>query len=133
MTDENAKTKKKGRAKLKTTINVPQRKGQIHMLLSDMRYGRSLSVDFFKRNAWVLLTIIVAVLSLIGIRYKNKTKMLEIQTLTAELERAESEKLQEKASYMTLIRETEMKRLVEKKGLGLQFQEQPPYELELSK
>lgn len=103
------------------------------MLLSDMRYGRSLSVDFFKRNAWVLLTIIVAVLSLIGIRYKNKTKMLEIQTLTAELERAESEKLQEKASYMTLIRETEMKRLVEKRGLGLQFQEQPPYELELSK
>ena len=56
--------------------------------------------------------------------------MLEIKNLTTELKHAESEKLQEKAAYMSLIRETEMKRLVENKGLGLQFQEQPPYELE---
>ena len=30
---------------------------------------------------------------------------------------------------MSLIRETEMRRLVEEKGLGLEFQEYPPYEL----
>jgi hypothetical protein len=30
---------------------------------------------------------------------------------------------------MTLIRESEMKRLVNEKGLGLVFQEQPPYEI----
>ena len=30
---------------------------------------------------------------------------------------------------MTLIRESEMKRLVKEKGLALEFQEQPPYEI----
>lgn len=94
-----------------------------------MRYGRSLSVDFFRRNAWLLMVFIVSVLSLMGLRYKTKTKMEEIQKLTNELQLAESSKLQEKAAYMSLIRETEMRRLVEEKGLGLEFQEYPPYEL----
>ncbi len=98
---------------------------------SDLRYGRSLSVDFFKKNAWILLVIIVAVLSLIGLRYKTKTKMAEIKKLNVELQHAESSKLQEKAAYMSLIRETELRRLVDEQGLGLQFQENPPYELQL--
>lgn len=97
--------------------------------IADMRYGRSLSVDFFRRNAWLLMVFIVSVLSLMGLRYKTKTKMEEIQKLTNELQLAESSKLQEKAAYMSLIRETEMRRLVEEKGLGLEFQEYPPYEL----
>lgn len=65
-----------------------------------------------------------------GLRYKTKTKMEEIKRLTAELQIAESSKLQEKAAYMSLIRETEMKRMVKEKGLGLEFQEYPPYVLE---
>ena len=97
--------------------------------VSDVRYGQSLSVEFFKRNAWLLMILIMAMLSLMGLRYKTKTRMEEIKRLTTELQIAESSKLQEKAAYMSLIRETEMKRLVEEKGLGLQFQEQPPYEL----
>ncbi|MDE7495541.1 MAG: hypothetical protein K2M67_01700 [Muribaculaceae bacterium] len=98
-------------------------------LLEDMRYGRSVSLEFFRHNAWLLLIIVVIMLSLIGLRYKTKTKMAQIKTLNAELEQAESSKLQEKAAYMSLIRETEMRRLVEEKGLGLEFQEQPPYEI----
>lgn len=101
--------------------------------MADMRYGRSLSVDFFRRNAWLLMVFIVSILSLMGLRYKTKTKMEEIKKLTNELQRAESSKLQEKAAYMSLIRESEMRRLVEEKGLGLEFQEYPPYELILDK
>lgn len=101
--------------------------------LSDVRYGRSLSVEFFKRNAWLLMVFIVAIISLMGLRYKTKTKMEEIKKLTVDLQRAESSKLQEKAAYMSLIRETEMKRMVDEHGLGLEFQEFPPYELELDK
>lgn len=97
---------------------------------SDLRYGRSFSVEFFKRNAWLLMVFVVAILSLMGLRYKTKTKMEEIKRLTAELQIAESSKLQEKAAYMSLIRETEMKRMVKEKGLGLEFQEYPPYVLE---
>ncbi len=98
--------------------------------VKDMRYGRSISIEFFRHNAWLIVAMLVAVISLIGLRYKTKTKMREIKTLTAELKRAESAKLQEKAAYMSLIRETEMKRLTTEKGLMLTFQEQPPFEVE---
>ncbi|MDE6578477.1 MAG: hypothetical protein K2J82_08640 [Muribaculaceae bacterium] len=101
--------------------------------VADLRYGRSLSLEFFKRNAWLLMVFVVAIIALMGLRYKTKTKMEEIKRLTTELQRAESSKLQEKAAYMSLIRETEMKRLVEEKKLGLDFQELPPYELEIDK
>lgn len=97
--------------------------------LNELRYGRSISVEFFKSNAWLLLIIVVAVIALMGLRYKTKTKMSEIKRLNIELTRAESEKLQEKSAYMSLIRETEMRRMVRERGLPLEFQEQPPYEL----
>lgn len=105
-------------------------KKQSSSWVSDLRYGRYVSLEFFKYNAWVVVAMLVAVISLIGLRYKTKTKMQEIKALTKELKQSESAKLQEKAAYMTLIRETEMKRLVNEKGLGLVFQEQPPYEVE---
>lgn len=107
----------------------PRLKGSSLELMKDMRYGRSLSLDFFRRNAWLLMLFVVVIISLMGLRYKTKTKMEEIKRLNVELQRAQSSKLQEKAAYMSLIRETEMKKLVEEQGLGLQFQELPPYEL----
>lgn len=104
-------------------------KGVPKDLMNDMRYGRSLSLEFFKQNAWILMLFVVAIIALMGLRYKTKTKMEEIKQLNVELQRAQSSKLQEKAAYMSLIREAEMKKLVNEKGLGLQFQELPPYEL----
>lgn len=97
--------------------------------VNELRYGRSISVEFFKSNAWLLIIIVVSVIALIGLRYKTKTKMAEIKRLHTELARAESCKLQEKAAYMSLIRETEMRRMVREKGLPLEFQEQPPFEI----
>lgn len=120
--------------KKKNTEEKPEKskkslKGVPKDLMNDMRYGRSLSLEFFKQNAWILMLFVVAIIALMGLRYKTKTKMEEIKQLTVELQRAESSKLQEKAAYMSLIREAEMKKLVEEQGLGLQFQELPPYEL----
>lgn len=97
--------------------------------INELRAGRSISVEFFKSNAWLILIIVVAVIALIGLRYKTKTKMEEIKRLNTELARAESDKLQAKSQYMSLIRETEMRRMVREKGLPLEFQEQPPYEI----
>lgn len=97
--------------------------------MSELRYGRSLSIDFFKANAWLMLLFVVAILALIGLRYKTKTKMAEIKQLTVELQRAESHKLQEKSLYMSLIRESEMVKMVREKNLNLEFQEQPHFEL----
>lgn len=108
-------------------------KGVPRDLMNDMRYGRSLSLEFFRQNAWLLMLFVAAIVALMGLRYKTKTKMEEIKQLNVELQRAESSKLQEKAAYMSLIREAEMKKLVNEKGLGLQFQENPPYELIIDK
>lgn len=95
----------------------------------DLRYGRGVSIRFFRNNAWILALVIVLVLVLIGLRYRTKTRMMEIKQLSVELEQARSQKLEEKAAYMSLIRESEMKRLVEKQGLNLEFQTAPPYKL----
>ncbi len=97
--------------------------------ISELRYGRSLSIEFFRANGWLMLLFVVAIIALIGLRYKTKTKMGEIKQLTVELQRAESHKLQEKSLYMSTIRETEMVKMVREKNLNLEFQEQPPYEL----
>lgn len=126
---------KKFTLKKKKSANKPSPKtrSQIQTVMSDIRYGRSVSAGFFRQNAWLLVAFLAAVLSLMGLRYKTKSKMAEIKTLTTELEKAQSSKLQEKSMYMSLIRETEMKRLVSEKGLGLEFREEPPYELSYEK
>lgn len=100
-----------------------------HGWMSELRYGRSLSLEFFKTHAWMMIIFVVVVISLMGLRYKTKSRMSEIQKLTIDLQRARNTKLQEKATYMSLIRETEMRRMVNEKGLDLVFQDQPPYEL----
>jgi len=92
----------------------------------DLRSGRAVSLDFFKRNAWLLVVIMTAIIGVMGLRYRTKTRMAEIKTLNKELQRAESAKLQEKATYMTLIRETQLTRLTEEQHLGLTYQEEPP-------
>lgn len=127
MAAEKKKQKKPKEKKPKKTIQLS---GATDWL-SDLRYGKSVSVNFFKANAWLLIIFITIVLALMGMRYKTKTKMEEIKKLEKELVQSESDKLREKAAYMSLIRETEMMRLVNKNHLGLIFQEQPPYEITL--
>ncbi len=95
-----------------------------------LRAGRAISLEFFKRNAWLLIAIITALIGVMGLRYRTKTRMAEIKQLNKELQRAESEKLHEKAWYMTLIRETELTRLTTEKHLGLRYQEEPPVVIE---
>lgn len=123
-------TMKKISEKLKKNKTEIQR--ETPRWVTDLRFGRSVSIEFFRHNAWLIMVFVVAVLSLIGLRYKTMAKMAQIKALNTELKRSESMKLQEKARYMSLIRETEMRRLVERNGLNLQFQEQPPYQLDIS-
>lgn len=95
-----------------------------------LRSGQAVSLEFFKRNAWLIIAIITALIGVMGLRYRTKTRMSEIKQLNKELQRAESDKLHEKAWYMTLIRETELTRLTTEKHLGLRYQEEPPIVLE---
>ena len=103
---------------------------QVKRNTEDLREGRAVSLEFFKRNAWMIIAIITALIGVMGLRYRTKTRMSEIKQLNRELQRAESDKLHEKAWYMTLIRETELTRLTTEKKLGLRYQEEPPIVIE---
>ena len=96
----------------------------------NLRGGRGVSIEFFRRHGWLLSILLVVVLSLMGLRYKTQTRMVEIKRLNPQLERAQSEKLFEKKQYMTLIRQTKMNELVRANRLNLIHQEQPPYEID---
>ena len=96
----------------------------------NLRGGRGVSIEFFRRHGWLLSILLVVVLSLMGLRYKTQTRMVEIKRLNQQLERAQSEKLFEKKQYMTLIRQTRMNELVRANRLNLIHQEQPPYEID---
>lgn len=78
----------------------------------------------------MIIAILTALIGVMGLRYRTKARMTEIKQLHRELQRAESFKLQEKARYMTLIRETELTKLTSEKQLGLQYQEEPPVVIE---
>lgn len=118
----NPKEKKKG---FGTTV-----KDSLKRNTDDIRSGQAVSLEFFKRNAWIIIAIMTALVGVMGLRYRTKARMTEIKQLTKELQRAESYKLQEKARYMTLIRETELTRLTAEKHLGLKYQEEPPVVIE---
>ncbi|MCM1005549.1 MAG: FtsL-like putative cell division protein [Prevotella sp.] len=89
--------------------------------------GRMVSLELFKRHGWFILIATVIVIALIGQRYTNQTKMQEIKRLEKELAQSKSIEINEKAKYMSLIRENEMRKLLKEKHLNLDYQEQPPY------
>lgn len=106
-----------------------KKSGGLMRSVNTVTQGRGVPLEFFKKNAWLLIITMISVIGLIGMRYSTQSKMQEINRLNRELKRAESEKLMRKSEYMSLIRETEMRRLVAEQGLPLYFQEQPPYEI----
>ena len=57
--------------------------------------------------------------------------MREIKELRQELRSAENEYIEEKARYMSLIRETDMVQMSARYNLGLTFSDKPPYTLRL--
>lgn len=89
--------------------------------------GRPLSLDFFRNHAWLILISVVVVLALIGQRYSNQSKMVQIKRLEKELAKSKSNQVARKAEYMSLIRENEMRRLLRTHNLDLDYQEQPPF------
>lgn len=112
--------------KLQRLINKEAITRETKTIFEDARYGRSISIDFFRANSWLIVIFIGGMIGMMGLRYNNKTKMAEIKQLEIELMRARSSKLKEKSEYMSLIRETEIQRLVVEKHLGLEFREDPP-------
>lgn len=95
-------------------------------------HGRLISTDFFQRHWLPVLGIVVMLMIYITNRYTCQTQMETIQRLERELEVAKTERIREKSTYMSQIRESKMQRKVDSLRLGLTVQEQPPYRLKIS-
>ncbi|MFG6380982.1 MAG: hypothetical protein K1V87_02620 [Muribaculum sp.] len=91
--------------------------------------GRVLSSDFFLRHWKAVLTVMVMLLVFITNRYQCLTRMEEIRKLEQTLEVVETERIRERSTYMSRIRESSMQELVDTMHLHLKIQDQPPYKL----
>jgi hypothetical protein len=91
--------------------------------------GRALSSDFFLRHWKAVLTVLIMVLIYITNRYQCLTRMEEIRRLEQQLEIVETERIRERSTYMSRIRESSMQQLVDSMHLNLCIQDQPPFKL----
>ena len=91
--------------------------------------GRIFSLEFFKRN-WVYVVFVVAMaLAYIGNKFACQSSIQELLTLNTDLANAQTDLVKASADYNSMIRESEMVKLMNARHLGLSAPEDPPYEL----
>lgn len=98
-------------------------------ILTRILYGRFLSVDFFTRHWKAIALGMLMVMAYITNRYQCLTRMEEIRRLEQQLEVVETERVRERSTYMSRIRESSMQELVDTMHLHLRIQDQPPFKL----
>ncbi|MBR4829571.1 MAG: hypothetical protein IKZ92_07210 [Muribaculaceae bacterium] len=95
----------------------------------DIIQGRFLSLDFFKRYAVYVIAMVVMALAYIANKFVCQSSMQEVMTLKTELANAQTDLVNSSAKYNSMIRESEMTRLMREKHIGLTAPSDPPYEL----
>lgn len=98
-------------------------------LVRRMLFGNVITSEFFKRHWMILFILGVLILIYISTKYQCMTKMERIKELETELSITHTESIRERSTYMSRIRESSMKALVDSLMPGLGIQEQPPYHL----
>jgi hypothetical protein len=102
-------------------------------LIESTLHGRWLSTRFFGRHWGAILALVVMVLIYITNRYQCLTAMENIQKLEKELMVVKTDRIREKSTYMSNVRESAMKQRIDGLGLNLEISERPPYKLTLDK
>ena len=92
--------------------------------------GRIFSLEFFKRN-WVYVVFVMAMaLAYIGNKFACQSSMEELlQLQKTDLVNAQTDLVSSSAKYNSMIRESEMTKLMQEKRLGLAAPTEPPYSL----
>lgn len=96
--------------------------------------GRFFSLEFFKRN-WVYVVFVMAMaLAYIGNKFACQSSMEELlQLQKTDLVNAQTDLVSASAKYNSMIRESEMVKLINERHLGLAAPLEPPFELKKSK
>lgn len=95
----------------------------------DIFQGRFFSLDFFKRNAVYIIALVIMALAYIANKFVCQSSMEEVIRLKTELANAQTDLVNASAKYNSMIRESEMTRLMQERHLGLSTPDEPPYEL----
>lgn len=95
----------------------------------DIFQGRFLSLDFFKRNAVYIIALVIMALAYIANKFVCQSSMEEVIQLKTELANAQTDLVDASARYNSMIRESEMTKLMQEKHIGLSAPQEPPYRL----
>jgi hypothetical protein len=88
--------------------------------------GRFFSLDFFKRNAVYIVALVIMALAYIANKYVCQRSMEEVISLRTELANAQTDLVNSSARYNSMIRESEMTKLMRERHLGLTAPTDPP-------
>ena len=88
-----------------------------------------LTLNFFKKNWVYALAFIVLMLMYISNKYMCQNHLQQVMQLRLELDNARTDCVTASAKYNSMIRESQMKNLVDTMHLGLTSPDQPPYKL----
>lgn len=88
-----------------------------------------LTLNFFKKNWVYALAFIVLMLMYISNKYMCQNHLQQVMQLRLELDNARTDCVTSSAKYNSMIRESQMKNLVDTMHLGLTSPDQPPYKL----
>ena len=95
----------------------------------DIIQGRFFSLDFFKRNAVYIIALVIMALAYIANKFVCQSSMEEVIALKTELSNAQTDLVNASARYNSMIRESEMTKLMREKHIGLSAPLDPPYDL----
>jgi hypothetical protein len=91
--------------------------------------GRIFSLDFFRRNWIYIIFVVVMALAYIGNKFSCQSSIQELLSLQDDLSNAQTDLVKSSADYNSMIRESEMVKLMNSKRLGLTAPKEPPYHL----
>jgi len=96
-------------------------------LWSRLVEGRLVSGAFFARYWLQIFVIISMVLVYITNRYSCQRSMEQIRTLNNRLDIVQTESYRVRGEYMSRIRESSMREMLDTLGIDIDVQTQPPY------
>ena len=89
--------------------------------------GSVLTENYFLKNMWFIVAIVLVMFLFIGHRYKVLQRMSEIERLEQELKDAKYESLTISSSLTEASRQGEIERRIEEAGLELKVTNEPVY------
>lgn len=96
-------------------------------MLRRVLFGNVVTSGFFMRHWMPIFVLLVLIMIYITTKYQCMTSMERIRDLETELAITKTERIRQRSTYMSRIREAAMQQLADSVLPGFAVQEQPPF------